>query len=197
MVKFYKVENDGYAFKALDLQTLDILRHNTGLPDGFDVIVNFYRQTTPLAPYWPRIETEFFSGDGPDAPIPDICTWVCSSLVLSPRAYRLLGETLKTCGELLPLQANGETYYVFNCLTVGEDDKENCSYKKVEGIDFELDKLTFMDANEEHFIFKSEMDGYVDLFCSARMRDAVKEFGLTGVRFNETLTPFVPEGLVY
>lgn len=197
MVKFYKVKNDGYAFKALDLKTTDILRHNRGMPNGFEVILNFNRQTTPLAPYWPRIETDFFSGDGPDSPIPDIRIWVHSSLVLSPRAYRLLGDSLKTCGELLPLQAYGETYYVFNCLTVGEDDKDNCSFKQVDGIDFELEKLTFKDENEKHFVFKSEIDEYISLFCSERMRSAVIEMGLTGIKFDEKLTPFVPEGLVY
>lgn len=196
MSQFYTVRNIDYAFKELDLNTLDVLGDNDRNLD-LDIILDFNSRSTPLAPYWPKLATEFIAGENQNSPIPDISYWLEASLVLSPRAYRLLGDALKQCGELLPVQAEGDTYYIFNCLTVGEDDKDNCSFKQVEGIDFELERLTFKDSNAEHFIFKSEMDAYRNLFCSDRFKQAVEEFGLTGISFDESLIDPVPEGLVY
>lgn len=196
MSQFYTVRNIDYVFKELDLNTLDVLGDNDKNID-LDIILDFNSKTTPLEPYWPKLATEFIAGESQNSPIPDISYWLEASLVLSPRAYRLLGDSLKQCGELLPVEAEGETYYIFNCLTVGEDDKDNCSFKQVEGIDFELERLTFKDSNLDYFIFKSEMDSYRNLFCSERFKQAVEKFGLTGISFDESLIDPVPEGLVY
>lgn len=197
MNQFYKVYESETIYKELDLDLLDVMN---AAPESVELsdILEFQRTTKKMSSWWPVLQTDFQDLEGEkNSPLPDVRPWFDSSLVLSPRAYRLLGDALKQCGELLPVQAEGDTYYIFNCLTVGEDDKDNCSFKQVEGIDFELERLTFKDSNAKHFIFKSEMDSYRNLFCTDRFKNAVEEFGLTGISFDESLIDPVPEGLVY
>jgi hypothetical protein len=110
-----------------------------------------------------------------------------SSLVLSPKAYRYLGELLSGSGEFLPVLVSGETFYIFNCLAWGEVDDKNTAYDYFDGVEFGLKCLVFTNAVEDMVVFKSAVDGCTTLFCGDRFKSAIENFGLDGVVFDTNL----------
>lgn len=109
----YLIQNDGFGYQQLDLMVDDII---DARPSGVaeDNILDFSQTNTPMAFWWPVPETIFINEEGSEdnSSIPDISKWIDASLVLSPKAKRLLGDTLKQWGELLPVKVRGEVFYI-------------------------------------------------------------------------------------
>lgn len=187
MAKIYAIRDDGYEFKTLDLSILDIARHapENSNPDD---ILKFSLQNTAMADWWPSIGARFVDNEGyENSPIPDISTGMGATLILSPKAKRYLGELLKNYGELLPVEAEGKIYYVFNCLTFGSEDKSGCQHEYTGDTPIALTALAFKDDSETLITFKSEFQNCVTVFCNDQFKNAVEEFGLTGVIFDQNL----------
>lgn len=157
-------------------------------PENMDFkdVLNFSRLNLSMAEWWPTFDTEFTPINDPSDPIPDIAPWIDSSLVLSPKAFRLLGDLLKPWGEFLPVTIlQGETWYIFNCLTFGEIIEEQCEMSYYEGEEFGVKTIVYDEADiKDKLIYKNRYNQGLEMCCGDRFKGAVEAFGLSGLRFS-------------
>lgn len=190
MTQFYAIRNDGIKFKDLDLTTMDVL-HTAPETIPMDDILGFHRNNTTMAKWWVTPETGFINNaDVPEGAVPDIALWSGgsgSALVLSPKSFRYLGDLLQSYGEFLPVKVNGETYYIFNCLVLGEADDSKTVMEYAYEDEFGLKSIGFKDSVNEHIVFKSTIDACITLFCGDRFKEAVESFELRGIIFDTNL----------
>lgn len=191
MSKIHAIRDGGLKFKELDLEIRDIRRQR---PEDvlLDDVLKFHIRNTAMAAWWKTPETEFISQVDPNAAIPDISPWIYSSLVLSPKAYRYLGELLKDSGEFLPVLADGETYWIFNCFVAIDPNDEKCQYdyEQDDGVKMEITHLEFQDSASNNLVFKTPAEFCVTLFCNEKFKDIIDSFKLTGIAFDENLIQF-------
>ncbi len=182
----FAIRADGYDFKELDLTLMDVLRHK---PEEISVddVLEFSKRNTKFSKWWWTPETKFIGGSGSEASIPDISPWIDATLVLSPKAYRFLGEVLSEFGELLPVKVYGETYYIFACNTFGQEDVDSCHFDESPEVVDGLKELSFLSEVAGSLVFKSKVELCLSLFCSVRFKGVVESYGLTGVVFSEKL----------
>jgi len=188
MSQIYAIHNDYKNHKELDLETMDIARH---APDDIDLddILGFSLANKPMSSWWVAPETKFLDvEDLPNCDIPDISVWAAGAcLILSPKAQRLLGEALQQFGELLPVIIGSETYQIFNCLTLGNEDESKCRFRYENEMKLGLEHLEFDKKAPELLIFKSKLESCLTLFCNDQFRDTVQSFELSGLNFDEDL----------
>lgn len=154
----YSIERDGYKYKELDLEVSDFI---DVFPEDIDYVSaqEFSENNISLASSWELLKTDFSEIEGHENLIPDISTWIDATLLLSPKAKRLLGETLAEYGEFLPIKINDETFEIFNCLTLRETKEAS------------------------DLIFKSADSHCANLYCQQRFKDLVEDLDLQGVVF--------------
>jgi len=188
MSQIYALRNDYNHHKELDLETMDIARH---APDDIDLddILGFSLAHKPMSSWWVAPETKFLDVDDlPNNGIPDISIWAAGAcLILSPKAQRILAEMLQPFGEFLPVIIDNETYQIFNCLTLGEEDESKCKFRHENKMKLGLEHLEFNKKTYELLTFKSKLESCLTLFCNDKFKDAVKVFELTGLIFDENL----------
>lgn len=178
----YCIQDDGFDFQRLDLMLDDIIDDRPEhIPE--EDILDFCQSNSAMAEWWPVPQACFFAEtDG--AQIPDISKWIDASLTFSPRAYRLLGEALKSCGEFLPVKVNGEIFYIFNCLQLGKVNESLSEREYYEGEEIGIKKIVFhSDDVAGKLVFKTSFNSCVEIYCGERFRSLVYDFGLTGVMF--------------
>lgn len=187
MSKIYAIRNDGYLYQELDLQIDDFIDLRPSKIDE-DTVLDFSLTNHAMADWWTTPDTEFNAIADASDPIPDIAKWIDSSLVLSPKAYRALGDTLKKWGELLPITVKGEIFYIYNCLTYGEINEDLCEKSYYEGEEFGIKTIVFNDNDiKDKWAFKTKYNSCFELYCGDRLKNAVESFGLKGVIFSERL----------
>lgn len=184
----YKILPDYVNFTAFMLPMKDLIR---GL--GKEIkpanLMHFYRHNLSLAKYWKDITATFEPVDGVtrgnDAP--DVSTWVSGTLVLSDTAKSLL-SILKDYGEFLPVDTDGGQYWVLNCTTVVAADESNSSRVIESGQVLDVDEIVFDNsALEGKLLFKTEFDGFRNLYCTDEFRHQVDSNGLSGLLFSKKL----------
>lgn len=183
----YAIRTDYYRFQQLDLQLTDLFPF---VPEDidFDDVVQFSQRNASLKAWWQTPDTRFIPiEDKPEGEIPDLSLWLYATLVLSPKAHRLLAELLLPHGEFLPVTVAGETYQIFNCLTFGEEDTEACQHERIDDVELGLNELVFRDSAEQQVIFKSRLQNAASLFCTGRLKQVVETYELTGVVFDTNL----------
>lgn len=155
----YKIERDGYKFKELDLEVSDII---DSFPEDIDYVAahEFCEHNISLSSTWTLLKTGFSDIEGNENLIPDICVWIDSTLLLSPKAKRLLGDTLSEYGEFLPIIIDDEKYEIFNCLTLRNTKKSS------------------------DLVFKTSDSNCAHLYCQQRLKDSIEELDLHGVVFS-------------
>lgn len=185
MKDVFALRMDARAYQELDLKITDLMSH---MPDGFPLkdLVYFSAQNTKMADWWQTPETRF-AGGGEGAEIADLTLWIHATLILSPKAYRILGESMRAFGELLPVNVGEETYYIFNCLQFGQEDMEVCVYDASDEALDRLQCLEFEKSASNQLLFKSELDKCLNLFSNQKFKDLVEHYELTGICFDETL----------
>jgi hypothetical protein len=151
--------------------------------------MHFSRHNLSLAEHW-----ESFSGTfkkvrtGADQ-LPDITCWRGATLVLSDAAKNVLETQLKACGELLPINCNGQTYYIFNCLELASLNMDLSKQLPLEQDLIEFENIVFDKSNSQEIqLFKSKEEGCTAVFCSEKFAQMVNENGLKGIRFLGNLT---------
>ena len=148
-------------------------------PEAIDIpkAIHSDRHNIALANWWDTPETRFKQIDGThSSTIPDITTWYCSCLVLSPRASRLLGPLLEKYGELLAVQVHHECCYIFNCLVT----------KKLEGeIDFDKQHSVLSPDLLRPLVFKDPSKALDVLICDDIFEDLLKEYDLEGLTLEQ------------
>lgn len=137
---------------------------------------------------WKPMTVNFADEDGSYSKgVPDISEHH-GRLFLSPKAYDLLFDTLKSDGEFLPVTYEQGEGYMFNPLRLAES---------VDGLDSELSlkdefddvtNVVFHDSKvSELAVFKSEFNYFSDLFCQEHVKDLVEGAELKGVWFTPDL----------
>lgn len=187
MSNIFAIRKDISAYQVLDLDLLDVTR---GIPDNVDIdsIYDFSQGNTKMASWWQAPETRFINANGKKAAaIPDISCWVDAALVLSPRAYRFLNDSLAAYGEFLPVIVGGEKYYIFNCFTLGKVNENACVFNREEGMQAGLKYLEFDPSVSSLLVFKAAIEGCLTLFCNQNFKDIVESFELRGVVFDTEL----------
>lgn len=183
----YAIRTDYYRFQQLDLQLTDLF---PSVPDDidFDDVVQFSQRNAALSGWWQTPDTRFIPiEDKPEGAIPDISLWLYATLVLSPKAHRLLGELIKPYGEFLPVTVAGETFQIFNCRTFGEEDPAGCQLEHADGMELGLNTLAFSASVNQLVIFKSRLQNAASLFCTERLKEVVESYQLSGVVFDTNL----------
>lgn len=191
MSNIYLIENDGYDFKWLRLETHDIIDL---MPEEYSLkqIHRFSLHNLSLGEYWKDVSTTFKPNfDRIDDPIPDVSLWLGhASLVLSEKAFDTLGDLLKDFGEFLPIDCNGTTFYIFNCRVLANADESKSKQVIFNGEVVGIEKIVF-DESETigKLIFKSKYNSCVNLFCGDAVKNAVEKHALKGIVFSSDLVP--------
>ena len=184
----FAIRNNGYDFQELDLEIDDFI---DARPTNVDQrwVLDFSLENYAMSSWWPTPDTEFVAiDDNVSAPIPDICKWIDASLVLSAKAYRLLGDALKPFGEFLPLTIRDEVFYIFNCLTLAKINEDLCEKNIYKGQEAGIKSLVFDEKDiADKLIFKTHYDSCMDLYCSDRFKLIVQDYKLAGITFSEKL----------
>lgn len=118
--------------------------------------------------------------------VPDIGHIAVGSIVLSERAVEILKKHLEPYGELLPLDVEGETYYLYNVTKIIDALDQNKSVKRSSGIikqaafnpskipvDVEVFKVP---ETQVSLIYFNEISG-------ENIKTLIEKHGLVGARF--------------
>ena len=183
---FYAIRKDIPNYQVLDLDLLDVTRN---LPDGIDLdsVYDFSLLNTAMASWWNTPETRYISTGSTKAQIPDISCWIDATLVLSPKAHRLLKDSLEAYGEFLPVDVKGELHHIFNCFALGKPDEEKSVFNQEEGMEAGLRHLELDSSASALPIFKVELENCLTLFCNEWFKNIVTSFELKGITFNQDL----------
>ncbi|MCH8498804.1 MAG: hypothetical protein LAT63_10025 [Marinobacter sp.] len=175
-------------YKLLDL---DILTLADKLGDEQAAMQVFGQVATneSLKDIWQDIACTTY--DMPDAnkpEMPDISLWMDVYPFMNERAYDALKSHLSDLGEFLPIQVDGERFYVFNCMTFGTEDPSRVRYVYDEDVAIGVEELAFLDVSgETNVLFKSNISFVGSLFCTERFKQLCEEHKLKGLRFEEDL----------
>ena len=125
---------------------------------------------------------------------PDITTWQTNFLVLNQKAYDALKVTLEPLGELLPLEVESGSFYLFNPLVRLPDDAidlETSEYEyhqtEEEPVGFKVLNFNAINIPEDKPLFCMQNDFAYNLYCDERFKKMVEENWLSGLVFNSTL----------
>ncbi len=176
----YKICRDGFKFQELDLEINDIIE---SFPEEYDYnqVHEFSVENIAMKSFWPKFQTGWSTIEGRENLIPDVTTWIDATLVLSPKAFRFLGDSLSQYGELLPFHINGEVFYIFNCLTIAEINEAKSSETHIE---FSPSSI------EDKLVFKTPSYKCIDLYCHERLKELTESFELSGIVFDKHLGTF-------
>lgn len=190
MSNIYRIENNGN-FKWLGLEVHDLIDL---MPEEYTLkqIHRFSFHNLSLGERWNNVHSTFKPNfDRVDDPIPDISNWLGhASLVLSEKAFDVLGGELKEYGELLPIACNGDIFHIFNCRTLVDADESRSKKEIFQGLEVGVEKIVFdeKDINGK-LIFKSPYNSCADLFCGEAFKNTVTQHNLKGILFAEDLVP--------
>jgi hypothetical protein len=154
-------------------------------PETIDIdsVFNFSTENTAMASWWKTPQTQFIGTSKYQSKIPDIAKWLDGTLILSPKAFRYLGELLTPLGEFLPIEISNDTYLLFNCLVFGTEDESQCEKNAFD----QVEKIIFLDNENSYPVFKSKFEGGFSLFCNTLFRETITSFELDGIEFDENL----------
>lgn len=121
---------------------------------------------------------------------PQITTWFIHELVLSQAAYEAIGDQLKNSCEILPVNCDGTTYWLCHITArLGLDvvDLKN-SERTIDITDYiEATKITFLEDKISDLVFKTEYNGFQNIYCTQNFKDLVESYGLKGLIFSTNM----------
>lgn len=190
-MSIYRIREDHDNFLMFNL-TPDELRSKMGRRFRY-----FINRTPKAQPDWVKPDATFKKDTqikGADK-LPDISYWTTSHMVLNQKAYDVLSSNLEAYGEFLPVNVEGNSYYVFNTLKLVDESfiNSDMSEREYEGdgelkMQVGLHKLKFKeDLLKDTLVFKTEYDTYLNIFCGDEFKNMIEMAGLTGVLFKEDL----------
>jgi len=187
----YLIENDGAAFKWLALQVDDVIDQ---MPEDYSdaQLLRFSFYNTRLKQGWQGVSSRFVQAeDSEPLPIPDISLWLAgAALVLSAQAMDLLGELVGPLGEVLPVNCEGESFFIFNCLHMVKAEPSRSAQILEAGMPVGVERLGFASGDVAVSpLFKTRFDNCTGLYCNQAFKDAVENAGLVGVKFSAGLLP--------
>lgn len=152
-------------------------------------LMHFYKHNLLLGDNWNDIKASFVSIEEVTSgnEIPDVTTWSRGALVFSEKALAVF-DWLGDLGELLPVTTENGRYWIFNCTTIAQADEANSQRLVDYGQVMDVDKLAFLPGSVGgKDIFKTDYDGFRNIFCSDRFKSELESAGLKGLLFSENL----------
>lgn len=145
----------------------------------------------PIQHAWKPVKGKYYPGVAARN-VPDISTWEADMLILSQKTYDQIGEQLQPYGELLPVEVESGTCYLFNLLArlpenVIDTDGSEYEYYEDEPVGFRTLHFNANNIPADQLLFGVQSHFAYNLYCGDRFKDLVKQNGLGGLYFNTTL----------
>jgi len=188
MSNVYLIVNDGFKYKEFTLRITDVMEIAPSEINQREVM-KFNYFNISMKNWWHGLTASFNNivGD-PPADIPDISEWHGGSLVFSRKAYDCLYALLEPHGEFLPVDCDGEIFFVFNCFTLALVDERNSEQNIMDGTFMGIKKIVFNPLDlPGKTIFKTKYDRCFSLYCGDELVQKVNDSGLTGIQFRTHL----------
>lgn len=170
------------------------------LPDGNDIFTKMpsYSQkfrAKPRLDSWVAPNFSFYASEnyeGETEQLPDISLWALGNLVLNPKAYDVLKDTLASSGEFLPLIIGDVTYYMLNTLFVIPEegiDRSNEIEIVDSGVHMGQKNIVFNEtALGGRDIFKTPTDKLRASYCTKVFKALYDQHKLNGLVFEALST---------
>ncbi|PUA26447.1 MAG: hypothetical protein B0W54_22065 [Cellvibrio sp. 79] len=165
-------------------------------PDDIEYVLgDFFLLDEPLwSEFWKPLNATFFddSDNGKAIKVPDITVWPGNAcLALNAIALEKLNHYLKGYGELLPIESEGNPYWLFHSTkqtNLDLVDLEKSARTISETGYVEMQALTFNEKKcADELIFLSEFSDYRDMYCTEEFKQLVESNGLKGLYFSTDL----------
>lgn len=191
MLKPYLIENDGTGYKWLALQVDNFIEM---MPEKYSdaQLLRFSYHNTSLKDGWMNVSSTFIQDETREPlPIPDISLWLPgAALVLSTKAMNALGSMIGNFGEILPVNCDGEPFFIFNCLNMVEADPNQSEHLVESGLVVGVKRIGFSSTDiAKSAVFKSRFDNCTALYCNDVLKLAAEQSGLLGIKFTPSLLP--------
>lgn len=187
-MKIYKIFPDYKNFYAFQLPMKDLLfAMKDSVPP--QKLMHFYKHNLSLGDYWKDIHGGFAPVDvvTQGYAIPDVTTWVPGTLVFSNEAVAAL-EWLRQAGELLPVATSKGQYWVLNCSAVAAANQLKSERIVEKGQVLDVGKIDFLlESVGSNHIFKTDYDGFRNVFCSEAFKRDLEKNGFRGLLFSDEL----------
>jgi len=182
----YKLRFDRNKFLAFDISPEE-LEEKLG-EDYF-----FMLDEPSWSEFWQALEVQFHDDSDKKnlSSIPDITCWFTDQLVLSEHAYNILSEVLTPFGEFLPVKHKEISFWIFHVtkLTGLDVINQTDSARTVEASGhIDVEQMSFInELVEDLLIFKTEYNGFKNVYCSEQFKSLVLKSELKGLVFKEDL----------
>ncbi|RYE55480.1 MAG: hypothetical protein EOP48_10140 [Sphingobacteriales bacterium] len=184
----YRLRYDRFNFLVGDI-SFEEIKSKTG---------NYFALDAPeWAPIWKQFEIKF-RDDSDDQNVlvpPDITCWFTNELFLNSAAYKKLEDVLAPYGELLPVYCEGVPYWVFHVTK-----KTGMNAINIQLSNREVEDGGYIDVQSLHFnealvnnllLFKTEFNGYRNIYCTEKFKTLVDAAGLKGLLFSTDLAGLI------
>lgn len=184
MTQYYRIQPELKEYMRFQLDNFDFLDK---LGDEFELS----DLGKPIQHAWKPVKGKYYPGVGARN-MPDISTWEADMLILNQKAYVQIGELLQPYGELLPVDVESGTCYLFNLLArlpenVIDTDRSEYEYFEEEPVGFRTLYFDGMHIPEDQLLFGVQSHFAYNLYCGDRFKHLMEEKGLQGLVFNTTL----------
>lgn len=182
----YKLRFDRTKFLAFEISPDE-------LEEKFGADHLFMLDEPTWSTFWKPLNAKFidFSDKKNVTMPPDITCWFTDQLVLNEKAYTLLADQLKPYGEFLPVTCEGIPYWVLHVTRLtGMDavDEAQSSRHIEEGGYIDVARLAFKEERvNDMLLFKTEYNGYKNIYCTEQFKQMVEDNNLLGLVFNTDL----------
>lgn len=184
----YRISTNNEQYMAIHIEPKELRAKM-----GDDIMIHMGAEPTHYLDHWVKPDATFYIPDDfPNAiKIPDLTLWG-EFLVFNQKAFDALSVQLGDYGEFMPVNCEGNNYYIFNILKFVDDiagiDKSQSVRKEQSGIYLGVDKLVFKeDVIGKLLVFRTEFDDYQRVFCTDNFKANTLTEGLNGINFGTEL----------
>ena len=185
-MSFFKITNDFENYWSFIISNVELFSKMPAYDPRFKAKSKLSDWVKPDAEFYP---SENYSGNSEVPKIPDITTWLYGNLILNERAFQCLENELAAYGEFLPVNCEGQSYFVFNTLNVIDDSAINQELSEQDiqdGIYMGVKKLGFIESAISSSIFKTSFDKALYSYCSQNLIKKVQDSNIQGLKFLPT-----------
>ena len=184
MTQYYRIQPELEKYMRFQLDNFDFLDK---LGEEFELT----DLGKPIQHAWQPVKGKFYPGVAARVQ-PDISTWQTDMLILNQKAYNHLAEMLHPYGELLPVDVDSETFYLFNVLArlpadVINMEKSEYEFHEEEPVGFRVLRFDEKNIPQKQLLFCVQNAFAYNIYCDDRFKNMISDKGLGGLYFNTTL----------
>jgi len=140
--------------------------------------------------FWKPVNAKFldFSDKKNVTALPDITCWFTDQLVLNEKSYSLLFDALLPYGEFVPVKCEGVDYWILHVTKLIDLDAIDVSKSERQVEDggyIDVSSMVFKESAVNNLLlFKTEYNGYKNIYCTDGFKALVEDASLEGLVFN-------------